>query len=130
MKDVQDELSSLRWLAQEYNETATAATAAREAADLSLTLYCDGASSFLAVVTTQSAALDAERLVIALHTRQRGGHRLDARPWGADRAARTALRSALSRRYFRCRRMRTNNVPRYVLVSQGQHYACEALAVI
>jgi multidrug efflux system outer membrane protein len=66
MKEVQDELSSLRWLAQEYNET----TAARKAADLSLTLYRDGASSFLDVVTAQSTALEDERLAIALHTRQ------------------------------------------------------------
>jgi multidrug efflux system outer membrane protein len=70
MKEVQDELSSLRWLAQEYNETTTAATAARKAADLSLTLYRDGASSYLDVVTAQSVALDAERLAIALRTRQ------------------------------------------------------------
>ena len=70
MKEVQDELSSLRWLAQEYNETTTAATAARKAADLSLTLYRDGASSYLDVVTAQSTALEAERLAIVLHTRQ------------------------------------------------------------
>jgi len=70
MKEVQDELSSLRWLAQEYNETTTAATAARKAADLSLTLYRDGASSFLDVVTAQSTALEDERLAIALHSRQ------------------------------------------------------------
>jgi multidrug efflux system outer membrane protein len=70
LKEVQDELSSLRWLAQEYQETTTAATAARKAADLSLTLYRDGASSYLDVVTAQSTALEAERLAIALHTRQ------------------------------------------------------------
>jgi outer membrane protein, multidrug efflux system len=70
LKEVQDELSSLRWLAQEYNETTTAAIAARKAADLSLTLYRDGASSYLDVVTAQSTALEAERLAIALHTRQ------------------------------------------------------------
>ena len=70
LKEVQDELSSLRWLAEEYNQTTTAAVAARKAADLSLTLYRDGASSYLDVVTAQSAALDAERLAIALHTRQ------------------------------------------------------------
>ena len=57
-------------MAQEYKQTTTAATAARKAADLSLTLYRDGASSYLDVVTAQSAALDAERLAIALHTRQ------------------------------------------------------------
>jgi outer membrane protein, multidrug efflux system len=70
LKEVQDQLSSLRWLAEEYNQTNTAAAAARKAADLSLTLYRDGASSYLDVVTAQSAALDAERLAIALHTRQ------------------------------------------------------------
>ncbi|HEY1779782.1 MAG TPA: efflux transporter outer membrane subunit [Roseiarcus sp.] len=70
MKEIQDELSSLRWLAEEYNQTTTAATAARRAADLSLTLYRDGASSYLDVVTAQSAALEAERLAIVLHTRQ------------------------------------------------------------
>ena len=70
LQEVQDGLSSLRWLVQEYNETTTAAVAARRAADLSLTLYRDGASSFLDVVTAQSAALEAESLQIALHTRQ------------------------------------------------------------
>lgn len=70
LQEVQDELSSLRWLADEARQTTTAAVAARKAADLSLTLYRDGASSYLDVVTAQSAALDAERLEIALHTRQ------------------------------------------------------------
>jgi hypothetical protein len=70
LQEVQDELSSLRWLAEEYNQTTTAATAARKAADLSLTLYRDGASSFLEVVTAQSTALEDERLAIALHTHQ------------------------------------------------------------
>jgi multidrug efflux system outer membrane protein len=57
-------------LVKEYDQTTTAAKAVRKAADLSLTPYRDGASSFLDVVTAQSAALDAERLAIALHTRQ------------------------------------------------------------
>ena len=70
LEEVQDELSSLRWLAEEYNQTTTAAQAARKAADLSLTLYRDGASSYLDVVTAQSAALEAERLAIVLYTRQ------------------------------------------------------------
>jgi multidrug efflux system outer membrane protein len=65
LKEVQDELSSLRWLAKEYERTTTAVTAARKAAELSLTLYRDGASSYLDVVTAQSVALDAERLAIA-----------------------------------------------------------------
>jgi outer membrane protein TolC len=70
LQEVQDELSSLRWLAEEYDQTTTAAVAARKAADLSLTLYRDGPSSYLDVVTAQSAALEAEGLAIALHTRQ------------------------------------------------------------
>jgi len=70
LKEVQDELSALRWLAEEYDQITTAAAAARKAADLSLTLYRDGASSYLDVVTAQSAALEAERLAIALRTRQ------------------------------------------------------------
>ncbi len=70
LQEVQDELSSLRWLADEARQITTAAVAARKAAELSLTLYRDGASSYLDVVTAQSAALDAERLEIALRTRQ------------------------------------------------------------
>jgi outer membrane protein, multidrug efflux system len=73
LQEVQDELSSLRWLAEEYNETTTATTAARKAADLSLTLYREGALSYLEVVTAQSAVLEAERLTIALHTRELEG---------------------------------------------------------
>ena len=70
IREIQDDLSALRWLAAEHSETATASAAARHAADLSLTLYRDGAASFLDVVTAQSAALDAERLTIALRDRQ------------------------------------------------------------
>jgi NodT family efflux transporter outer membrane factor (OMF) lipoprotein len=70
LQEVQDGLSSLKWLAAETNQTTTAALAARRAADLSLTLYRDGASSFLDVVTAQSVALETESLQIALHTRE------------------------------------------------------------
>jgi multidrug efflux system outer membrane protein len=70
VQEVQDEISALRWLATEWAQTAMAAKAARQAADLSLTLYRDGAASYLDVVTAQSTALEAERLTIALHTRQ------------------------------------------------------------
>jgi NodT family efflux transporter outer membrane factor (OMF) lipoprotein len=72
LKEVQEDISALHWLAIERQQTATAATAARQAADLSLTLYRDGASSFLDVVTAESAALDAERLTIALRARELG----------------------------------------------------------
>lgn len=70
VQEVQDEISALRWLATEWAQTSTAAKAARQAANLSLTLYRDGASSYLDVVTAQSTALEDERLTIALHTRQ------------------------------------------------------------
>ncbi len=70
VKEVEDNLSASRWLAQESRQISTAADAARRAAELSMTLYRDGASSFLDVVTAQSAALEAERLAIILHTRE------------------------------------------------------------
>jgi outer membrane protein, multidrug efflux system len=70
VKEVEDNLSALRWLARESQQTSTAAESARRAADLSTTLYRAGAASFLEVVTAQSAALEAERLTIALHTRE------------------------------------------------------------
>ncbi len=70
VREVQDNLSALRWLADEYRQTSTAADAAGRAASLSMTLYRDGAASFLDVVTAQSTALEAERLAINLHTRE------------------------------------------------------------
>jgi len=70
LKEVQNSLSALKWLANEYGQVSTAAAAARRAADLSMTLYRDGAASFLDVVTAQSSALEAERLAINLHARQ------------------------------------------------------------
>jgi len=73
VKEVEDNLSALRWLAVETGETAAAADAARKAAEMSMALYRDGAASYLDVVTAQNAALDAEGAAIALRTR-----RLDA----------------------------------------------------
>jgi NodT family efflux transporter outer membrane factor (OMF) lipoprotein len=70
IKEVEDNLAGLRYLAVEYAQAATSARAAQDAANLSLTLYRDGAASFLDVVTAQQAALTAERLTIILHTRQ------------------------------------------------------------
>ena len=70
IKEVEDNLSGLRFLAEEYAQAATSARAAQDAANLSMTLYRDGAASYLDVVTAQQAALTAERLMIILHTRQ------------------------------------------------------------
>ena len=70
VQEVDDNLTALRWLAVESRQTATAAEAARKTAQLSTNLYRAGASSFLEVATAQSAALESERLTIALHTRE------------------------------------------------------------
>ena len=70
VKEVEDNLSALRWLAEEARETNAAADAARKAAEMAMSLYRDGAASYLDVVTAQNAALDAERAAIALRTRQ------------------------------------------------------------
>lgn len=70
VKEVEDDLSALRWLAVEARATVAAADSARKAAEMSMSLYRDGAASYLDVVTAQNAALDAERAVIALRTRQ------------------------------------------------------------
>ena len=96
VKEVDDNLVSLKWLATEYQQTSTAAEAAEDAAKLSMTLYRDGASSYLDVVTAQSAALEQQRLAIVLHTRELeanvglmlalgGGWVRHARPHSADR---------------------------------------------
>jgi NodT family efflux transporter outer membrane factor (OMF) lipoprotein len=70
VKEVEDDLSALRGLSAEARSTVAAAEAARKAAEMSMSLYRDGAASYLDVVTAQNAALDAERAVIALRTRQ------------------------------------------------------------
>ncbi len=96
VKDVEDSLSALRWLAEEARQTIAAADAARKAAEMAMSLYRDGAASYLDVVTAQNAALDAERAVIALRTRQ-----LDANVglmlalgggWSSDTGANTETR--------------------------------------
>ena len=70
VKEVQDNVEALHWLADESTHTSAAAESARKAAEMSMTLYKDGAASFLDVYTAESAALDAQRLAIALHTRE------------------------------------------------------------
>ena len=70
VREVEDNLSALRWLAEEARETTAAADAARKAAEMAMSLYRDGAASYLDVVTAQNAALDAERASIALRARQ------------------------------------------------------------
>jgi multidrug efflux system outer membrane protein len=70
VREVQDYLSALRWLANEGAQTEAAATAAGKALGMSMALYRDGAASYLDVVTAQDAALGAQRAAIAVRTRQ------------------------------------------------------------
>ena len=57
VREIQDDLCALRWLADEARQTDAAAEAAKKAADMSMALYRDGAASYLDVVTAQDAAL-------------------------------------------------------------------------
>jgi NodT family efflux transporter outer membrane factor (OMF) lipoprotein len=70
VREVQDDLSALRWLADEGRQTDAASAAAKRALDMSMALYRDGAASYLDVVTAQNAALSAERDAIGVRTRE------------------------------------------------------------
>ena len=70
VREVQDDLSALRWLAEEARQSDAAAAAAGRALQMSTALYQDGAASYLDVVTAQDAALTAQRAAIVVRTRQ------------------------------------------------------------
>lgn len=70
VREVQDDLSALRWLADEGRQSDAAAAAAGRALQMSMALYRDGAASYLDVVTAQDAALVAQRAAIVVRTRQ------------------------------------------------------------
>ncbi|MGO8740207.1 efflux transporter outer membrane subunit [Rhodoblastus sp.] len=67
-QDVENALASIKWLRIQSAALSEAATAAQRALDMSMSLYQDGAASSLDVVTSQSAALDAQRADIAART--------------------------------------------------------------
>ncbi|HEY0270352.1 MAG TPA: efflux transporter outer membrane subunit [Sphingomonas sp.] len=69
-KEVEDDLALGRDLIQEERDESDAAAAAERTRDLALVRYRDGASDYLEVVTAQTAALDAERSLLDLRTRQ------------------------------------------------------------
>jgi NodT family efflux transporter outer membrane factor (OMF) lipoprotein len=69
-QEVEDNLALLHHLGLEFHEESEAVTAAERTADLSLTLYHDGAASYLDVVVAQTDALQAERTLLDLNTRR------------------------------------------------------------
>jgi NodT family efflux transporter outer membrane factor (OMF) lipoprotein len=68
--EVEDQLSLLHWLGEEQTSEDAAVQASRQTLDMAMNLYREGASSYLEVVTAQTAELDAERAALALHTRR------------------------------------------------------------
>lgn len=70
IQEVEDSLAQERWLGIEAKRVAESVDAAKRVLDYSLTLYRDGATTYLDVVTAQTAALDAERTALALQTRR------------------------------------------------------------
>lgn len=67
---VEDNLTLLRDLGAALTDQRAAADAAQRSVDLSLDRYREGAVGYLDVVQAQTAALDAQRSVIDLETRQ------------------------------------------------------------
>jgi multidrug efflux system outer membrane protein len=69
-REVEDDLARGHYLVQQEKDQRDAASAAEQTRDLALIRYRDGASDYLEVVTAQTAALDAERSLLDLHTQQ------------------------------------------------------------
>ena len=69
-REVEDDLASQRFLAAQEREQSQAAAAAEHTRELALIRYRDGAADYLEVVTAQTAALDAERALLDVRSRQ------------------------------------------------------------
>ena len=69
-QEVEDDLALIRLLGEEQKQQDAAVAAAQQTLNMALTLYRDGATSFLDVVVAQTAALQAEETDVALRTRR------------------------------------------------------------
>jgi len=69
-QQVEDNLALLRYLGAEEKYEDTAVAAAKRTVSMSMSLYTDGAISYLEVVTAQESELQAEQTAISLHTRR------------------------------------------------------------
>ena len=69
VREVQDDLSALRWLAEEERRARRRRRRPSKALDMAMALYRDGAASYLDVITAQNVSLLAEQAPIAVRTR-------------------------------------------------------------
>ncbi len=69
-QQVEDNLSTLRVLAQEAEQQAQAVAAAEQSLELETSRYKAGTDTYLNVITTQSIALSDERLAVLLLQRR------------------------------------------------------------
>ena len=70
IEEVEDNLATLRWLKKEARSIDATVVSTKKVLDISLTLYRDGAVTYLDVVSAQTAALDARRAALELRIRQ------------------------------------------------------------
>ena len=69
-KEVEDNRALLHWLGQESTDTDAGLTAAEHTLTAALALYREGATSYLEVVTAQTALLQAQQSALDLRTRR------------------------------------------------------------
>jgi NodT family efflux transporter outer membrane factor (OMF) lipoprotein len=69
-QEVEDDLASLRYLAEEAGQQQEAVTAARQSLDLELARYKAGTDSYLNVITTQEILLSAQQNAVTILQRR------------------------------------------------------------